>query len=465
MTSQGHKGSVWGACAVQLLLPVSAFVAAALIFPGISAGSVALLCLLALCGVYAGRNFGPVAGSGYGLMMSVAGTLLGVGIVLNTWYFCTLHGAGPADPWLINTDQCRWWNDALYNMGVEGAVPAHEAYGFYGDVVAGFLWLTGVSVANAMALSMACTLVSLLVVGRLAWRLCGDRRTSLLAVVCTAAVCYWLAVGTLLLKDSMVILAMVTATYGFTCRGWRVWAYVLPCFVVLAAVRHNYLLMLAAGGIYVCRDLSWRQRLLLFVVPVMLWCVMQWCKVNASVEFIIQADPRTLVRYDRPNQMALTALTGDYSELAWWRKVLLMPVSALVQFLIPFPWRLMNYVDFGVTNIWAQIAYPWYVFGGVLVFYLFCGLRGLRIVGDGVRRSMMWRVTVWGVFCWLVPCYLFGGTISRYGLPMVALFAPAVAYTLRRCRGKRPFLVYMGIYAVCMAVGLCVCYFLQTRYM
>ncbi len=67
---------------------------------------------------------------------------------------------------------------------------------------------------------------------------------------------------------------------------------------------------------------------------------------------------------------------------------------------------------------------------------------------------MLSRITLWGVAMWLVPCYLFAGTVSRYALPMLPMLAPAVACTLSTSITKRSFMVWSLTFLALIAAAL-----------
>lgn len=74
---------------------------------------------------------------------------------------------------------------------------------------------------------------------------------------------------------------------------------------------------------------------------------------------------------------------------------------------------------------------------------------------------MLYMLVMWALLCWLSSCVLYGGTISRYGLTSVALFAPAVVVCLSDYGRRRSFRVWLSIFAVTLFVVLCVAYRLQ----
>lgn len=455
ITSVAWTGAVWVALWALYMF-----------FPGLTVWNfAALLVLTALFGV--APCFTPLGSRGAVAVMLTACLLVGAGVVLNAWYFTTASGGTPDAPVLLNTDSARWWSRAMNALDSGRGDATSSYYGWYGYVLALPLWLFGETVGTALLWSFSLLLTSLLLTGALAWRVTSSRKDSVVAMACCAAVCYWLTMGTLILKDSFVILAMVTAANGLTARRTRNFVLaVLAGAVMLTVSRPGFILMLVVGTAIVRarRGTLWSCAAVC-AVCVALWSVPQLLKANTALMASLGGDESLGIGYDAPQQMAYFNIVGNFAELSVLKRLLLVPVSAAVQFFIPFPWNYGRDTVFGLTQAYAHVGYPWYLFGATLIYY-FATSASRRLRGNrtcrGSRRAMLFRVALWGLICWLVPCYMFGGTISRYGLPMVALFAPAVAVTLRENYRKRPFLIYITIFAVLTGAALVAAHGLQT---
>lgn len=431
---------------------------AAHIWPGVTIINILSLAVIIFCAVF-GIRYTPLSSRGAVIVMATSSTLISLGIILNVWYFTTFSGGTPADPVLYNTDAHRAWNDALWRLGDVSATAAHPAHGLFGAVIATWIAIFGQSIAVAIIPCMPLLLGSLILTGMTTLRLGYDRRTAIIAMTATAAVCYWLATGMILLKDAYVIAAVAMAAYSLAGRRSISAVWFTAAVIVLFFVRPNYILFLIAALFIVPRGRDClTMRFGMAILALFVWSIPHLLEITPSVSSVATSDQATLVHYDEPRQMALYSLIGDYKTLAWYTKIALLPVSVAVQFLIPFPWNYMRDVPFGVSQIWAHFAYCWYVFGGILLYYL------ARTVKRRTGLTPTLRLTLWGVFCWLVPCYLDGGTISRYGLPAVAVMAPAVAVTLLNSWRSRRFLTAMACWAIVLAAVLIVCHYLQNLY-
>lgn len=429
-----------------LAVQLSSVVAACIIMPGMGWGGAAALTVMGV-GIVLLRLTAAMR-----CVLLVALSVLGVLVIANVSAF-TAGGTTPAlEPLLENTDAARNWGDALAWLGQPQAVHAASSHSMYGLVLAGWMWIWGVSIESALMPGVVLTMVTLYLVGSLT-RVIAGQRAAVAAVAAVSCVCYLMASGAVLVKDAWVICALAMAARSLVPRI-NPGALAVAVLMMLLA-RPNALLFVVLGLLMVPRGQK-VLRIASGVVCLLLVGAVQCLGVAPAVGIQLTADVRTFIAYDEPRQMAYTDIFGDYATLPWWRKVLMLPSSAATQYLIPFPWNFMRDTVYGPSQIWAHIAYGWYVFGGMFIY----GLLFCRRALDNTAV----RLALWGAVCWLVPCYMFGGTISRYGLPAVPLMAPCVGILLSKARamlGRRSFMIYSAAYVVLLAVALVVCHHLQ----
>ncbi len=148
-------------------------------------------------------------------------------------------------------------------------------------------------------------------------------------------------------------------------------------------------------------------------------------------------------------------LIGDYFTYPWWKKVLLLPFTSMVQFAIPFPWL---FSEVTLSNVFPRIAVGAYVVGGLALFYIFF-LSWKRNTSIGI-----W--TIWAIFCFIVPAYIVAGSVSRYVAPLQPLFVPMAIYVLALVKEKKyrkNFLIFALCYAIILISALCACYQAQAQ--
>lgn len=436
-------------CALVILWVASFFL------PGLTFGNKVLMSVIVTAAITL-PSFTPYASRGAVWTMAVVSLMLGIGVLLNAWRFTYFMGGTPAEPVLVNNDMYRWWSDALYHLGSPQGIEAAHSHGFYGFALAIALFLFGQTVGAALLWSMMLILTSLIMVGLLTYKLTKQKNISILAMIAMASICYLLCMGTVILKDAFVILSMVTGAYGLTCKGKKYFFLVLLATVMIFVARRNFIFILIIGiAITSIRPRNYIIPAINIVLAMVLWSIPEFTGYESGTIHIINADPETKIRYDSEQQLAWYNMIGDYNSLSTFRKILIAPLSAVVQFFIPFPWNFTRDFDGGFTMLYAHITYPWYIFGFTAIYFFISRWRDFK--------TPVYYFALWGLIGWLTPCYLFGGTISRYGLPMVALLAPAVAITLYRNRRNKRFYTWFACYAVAMCCALIVAHHLQTH--
>lgn len=396
-------------------------------------------------------RFGQIA-------LTVSAFVLSVGVVANVYYFTTLSGGTDSAPVLQNPDALRNWSDAMYRLGLGGA-PAHPVHGLYGAILAAIFCFTGPSITAGLMLSMAFTLVTLISASTMAMRLCANRKVAATAMLATASVCYLMASGMILIKDAMVIAAISLG--GLSVSSGRLALMPLGISVMMLMLsRVNYLIYLPLGIVityFAYSRQGWREaavRLAAVGVILILWMAPEVSENTSGIAGL--AGLHSSEVWVHPQQHAYYNLVGDFFSMPLWRKVLLMPVSAVVQFFIPFPWNFGRDIVYGISQVYAHVAYPWYVFGGIFAFFLIFRLK------KAPRQLLMF--SAFAVLVWLAPCGFCGGTVSRYALPAVPMMAVAVAWTIGGLAGyRRKLYVWMAAWCAVVAICLIVCHRMQAQ--
>lgn len=399
-------------------------------------------------------------------------TALAVGIVMNVHAVTTLHGADTAHPSFGNYDMSRYYYGAARQFDpAEGYSEGRPSLGFC--IVVSLLWrLTGWSLVPPLMANMLLTLLTVVLTGKLTLRLLSDRvecpRPMLMTagMIAAGSVTYFTFSGTLMMKEpltafclSVAALSVLAMRDGDKLR-WFYWC----CFVVSSAligfVRHYWVVIPVAGLLLGLRR-DWRSMgravsagvavLVIYVVAEAL--LLKGESVGVPQEMARHLDYSFLqASAGREGYYALLERL-DYFHLPWWRRLLLLPFTASVQFLIPLPWNYMAEVASSPTLAAVKFSYPWYLIGGLVIYYiLFCARRSPgRLLG----------VTVWGGAFWLGFALLGGGTVSRYGFNLLPLLAPAAVYALTTGWGRRSFKLWWFIYPCCLGATLIAAYILQ----
>lgn len=406
-----------------------------------------------------------------------ATTILAVGVIANVHYFTTVSGGTTQLPVLNNPDSAEYYHDALYSFGHEAGHPTSGKQHGYGLLIS-WLWsISGISIVPPLIVNMLLILVCIILSGGISYRLLrGETKYSgkwvaSCAMVMTSAVCYFLNSGTLLLKDATICFAMALIGISLTILRQpastkrRQTKYLLMFtfgVTLLAFTRYFYILMVVAGILLMLKHRKKEYFIALFMLTV---CIIAWCSsgiamaqydFNAAQYAMRVIDGSTISDsyfFDEPQHRAYNTMVEGYLDYPWWRKIMYLPMSAVVQYLIPFPWNFGMYSEYGYTLAYARIAYPWYVVGYCIIYFIIIAWRK--------APATLFRMILWAFLMWLVPAYICAGTVSRYTLPLLPMLIPAAVYVIASKRNNKSFKVCGAIYSILIIAILIVAYNIQ----
>lgn len=420
-------------------------------------------------------RFKPTAMGLYTLIF--AATVMSLGVIFNVYMFSVESGGTLADPVLLNPDSYRYYNHAVEIYTGEHIVREFNVVGL--PLITAALWaIFGQSIVYPLAMNVFLTLLSLMLAGRLAQILLRgyvanmtDEKVMSLAMLLTTAVCYFIGHGMLMLKEPLLyvgVLLMAICVAHFY-RKERLTTMAIIGYLVGNAIiavsrpQLSYFLFVALVlFVFVdCRKLWKKFVVLIAIAGVFYFIGMGITRVDLSLHDEIVAggermdseylnDPKD-GRYDTYNK-----ITGGYYNTPFYHRVALLPLTATVQYVVPFPWNFERDMEFGYSQIYSHIAYPWYVVGGMILFYyLFMWWR---------RKTPLRLWALWTLFLWVVVAYLYAGSVSRYILPFVPLMIPFAVLAISRLidgEYRKQFAVWSICYVTVMAVGLVACYHIQ----
>lgn len=452
-----RRAAVWG---VLSYIAVTAALRVAM--PGMPVVWVAAMWLIAIAAVAAYRNSRAYTWQGM-VVMYVAATLISAGVIADVWYYTVHSGGTDSAPVLLNTDNERYWSQAVTFL----ANPSEWFMNIrsYSYVPAAVMWLFGRSISACCLISMAFMMISLVQVAVICRRLGLSRSRCTMALAIMTALCYWMSMGCTLLKDAMAICAMLLAARSMLTA--RPSALLLLAVILGGLARPPLCGMMVLGLLLTFPfNASGKGRIALVRIAWACVCLVPWYAVNQMGVYTSPANYAVVQNvvvntYVAPQHYAYYELFGNTGVMPMWQRVLLTPLTACVQMLIPFPWNWLRDLEYGPSFVYAHFAFPRYIFEAVFIYFLFMSRVYLRRYSSNSRRIMIYRVAMWGLLCWLSSCVLYGGTVSRYGLSAVALMAPAVVVCLDDFGRRRSFRIWMAVFAATLAVVLCVAYRLQ----
>lgn len=383
------------------------------------------------------------------IALGVAAAVACALMVANIVHFT--DGASLAAPRLANDDSYRLWlcAEQMYR-GEE--VTINVPYKGYPATVA-LLWrmVGGPTLLVPLLLNYLLMMLTLpltaLMAERVLGRYCDNARQRALfgaaAMAMTAACCYWLGCGVVILKEPSLYLAMamigVAAARLVEPRGSH--RLSLTADGILAAGgalllgfnRASMLYLVLLAVLALTRRDNWRE-VVCGVAIVIASLAAGYATTNNGLRrdvLIVEGHPAAMQHFfennERDSHTAYNAFMGDYMSRPVWEKLCRLPITSGVQYLIPLVWNMDSSRDYGASQMYSHVGFPWYAVGGLMLFFILLGGRLGR--GGGIGRwCLAWAIP------YLAIAYVYGGTVSRYWLPMLPMYATVASYVLLRLR-------------------------------
>lgn len=390
-------------------------------------------------------------------------TLSVILVIINANYFTAAAGRTAADPLLLNFDAMRDWT---WGCSLAYGDPAPDApVSGMSYITAGILWLFGRSIAYPIFFVSLCYAVAIVMIGSIGFRLTGRRETGTATMAIGATMCFLLAHSSVLVKDIPVtcmfaiIIDRMVDVYGRK-SGFRPAdaAILIPVLALLLLMRHNMSFMLATGCLLFM--IGSNRRTSAHMIVLALAALIGGQIVNRlvmpspdDIMNTITADECALMILPDDSTRPWDNITGDYTTLPFYIKLMWLPVSVAIQFLLPFPWGFERHVCFGPGVAVAHISYFWYLAGGLILYWIFaCAYKAPR------NRQLL---IVWGVILTVITAYMSSGRIARYCLPYLPLLLPAAAMVLLDCRRRRSLWIWLAVFSALMLAALLICHSMQ----
>lgn len=338
------------------------------------------------------------------------------------------------------------------------------------------LWkVLGLNVVWPQAMNAMFMMLSVVLTGMTTRRLLSHRVSvssegllgGAMALMCLLT--YYIVINTTLLKEGSVCFAMTMAGFALASMSacdqerrhhWRDIILLVLAGALLALIRTTYLYFIVIGIIVMALP-HWRRDWIMALSMLVVMGLM-----------LALGDYFSAYSFDRHAEIAgggwnmhLTYVIGDtqrfyhdfldyYFLYSVWHKVILLPVTMAVQFLLPFPWS-YNVPDSLINSI-ARWTYGWYMVGGTALFYylVLSWRKGLNMGG------WPW----WPAILFAALAYLMAGSVARYAVPIQPLFVPVAVYVLCLLCDKRwlrPFLWWLCVFVILLLVALVLCHELQ----
>lgn len=441
-----------------------------LLQPGVSALSFVGLWALgtaAICAAYRMRSWSTDGG---GWLLLAASVLLAAGVVVNCHYYINVWGNGDVSrPMLMNLDAWSAWNNALVDIGRTDAVRSSWPALGYGHFVGLTARIFGADITFPLLLNALCTLAAIVLTGAAAHGCSGlsereGARMATCAMVMASLMCYFMVSGTILIKDGPLTMAAGLAVAGALRirRGADTAGYAALASAAIIFGFCRPIFLLATILLIVVLN-SHERRSISAAIPAILiigiaWWLLQQSEVASNMGRVADTSVSlyTSDASEATQHSFYYRLFHDYFHFPLWQKLLLLPLTIGLQLLIPLPWTYDKYLMFAPDMFVAHFSFCRYAVAALVVYYIF-GVAHRKPLSD-----LLPRLTAVGVLLYAAAALRFGGTVSRYGIPLVPMLIPCAAYVLLHCRRERALRVWCAVYAIGFAVLLFVCYKLTS---
>ena len=305
------------------------------------------------------------------------------------------------------------------------------------------LWkIFGLSVIWPQAMNMMFTMLSVVFTGMMTRRVLAHRisvspRTIVLcAMPLMCLLFFYITSGVTILKEGPSYLSIAMGGYALSSMVaadderrhlWRdIAIFALAC-LLMAVVRTTFLYFLALGVVVMTLP-NWRRDwVLALCLLVLIAILMVIGNYFAAYSFNRHAEILdggwNMQRAFNTDKAYNKSFLGFYFLYSPWHRILMLPITMAMQFILPFPVPWVPESDEPyLLCFFTRMTYGWYLFGGTALFYcLFVSWRRHDNIG-------VWPW--WPIIVYMCMAYVMGGTMARYMLPFQPLMVPMVLYVL-----------------------------------
>lgn len=345
-------------------------------------------------------------------------------------------------------------------------------------VFPGFSWLMvglwklfGLSMVWPLAMNMMFTLTAVTLTGMTTRRLLSHRvNTSPQALVAggillSCLLTYYVMIGTRLMKEGSICLSISMVGFALASMAahererrhlWRdFFLFSLAC-IILSLVRTTYLYFVLVGVLIMALP-HWRRdgrmaaaMLGVFVLTLVMGNYFSYYSFDRHAEIVGGGWNMQRFYVMSESQQFYHQLLNYYFLYSVGHKVLMLPLTMGVQFIIPFPW--VYYDTPQILTTISRFTYGWYFIGGTALFYyLIPAWRKTGSIG-----AWPW----WAAVCYACIAYMMAGSVARYVLPVQPLFIPVAIYVLCRLREghwRKSYAIWMVVLIILIALTLMLC--------
>lgn len=345
------------------------------------------------------------------------------------------------------------------------------------------MWrVLGVSIVWPLALNYTFALLSIVITGKTANRLLSRHfasipgsSISLGAMLIVSLLCFLLSQTVRIQKEASCMLGFVLVGYSLVgmseiekASNRRRWTDLMAFSLgtlLLALVRTNVVYFVALGAVMMSfsnKMAHWKRGAVLAILSLSLTFLFNYL-FNYTIEhqMVILNGGDAMARDFKINgaQQPYLSLIGNYYYFPHWKRLLLLPITTGIQYIIPFPW-VYDLQSSDVMSLLPRVRLMWYIVGGACIYYYLY----INVVHYKNRNLGMWAW--WPLASFALMAYVTGGLVSRYALPLQPLFAVIALFVFLRVKQglyRRSFMIWMCVYTFVLLAVLQFGYLTQSE--
>ena len=386
----------------------------------------------------------------------------------------------------MHNDDSKYYQWALANY--DGRCPEPKVlYQGVPLIMLGLWKLFGVSVVWPVALNLMFTLLTIVLTGKIANRMLSNRFESINPSTVAAVAMLMVSLLGFLMSQGVRIQKEASCSFSFVLVGYALAGMSQPALskkeknrdmllfllgtLLMSLVRTNFVYFFAIGAVMMAfanHCAQWKRCTLLAVLAFGFTFLFNFIfDYTIEHQYILINGGEAMARDFKIGtaQQPYVSLFGDYYYSHMWERILLLPLTMSVQYVIPFPW-LYDYSDATAFSLLPRMRLMWYIAGGACIFYYLyiCVLSFSKKIQISTLGLWAW----WPFVTFMLMSYITGGLVSRYTLPIQPLFVVVALYVflhLKEGHFRRSFTVWMIVYFFILVATLIFSYHTQLGYL
>ena len=343
-------------------------------------------------------------------------------------------------------------------------------------IILGQWKLFGVSVVWPVALSFMCILLTMVMTGKIASRLLSHRFPSTnpsnivaSAMFMVAMLGFFVAQGMRIQKECYCALGFALVGYAFAGMSFatldkkekrRDMVLFLFGTLIVAFVRTNFVYFIFVGAVmmsFAGKRVHFRRGVLMAIIALATTFLFNYIYSYTFEHQLILLDGGNAMADDfelGATQQPYRHIIGDYYFYPKWKRLLMLPITMGVQYIIPFPW-VYDFNDTTILTLLPHMRMMWYLAGGICIFYY------LYVIVGYFKSFNLGMWAWWPLVIFMFLAFVTGGLVSRYFLPVQPLFIVVALYVIliiKEGNLRRPFCIWMVIYLFVLVATFIFCY-------